>query len=216
MKLRDPIRRWIGDGSPRGALDSGHTIAEIEADLDRREEVLRSIESKVDSHSREKKQYLEKAVNADARKKMRLYAKAKEAGMYRSFYSELWENLMVQQFFLIKLSLEAKRRGLLADATGELPVEIDIGELNADAIRNALEDSSLEQDDVEDTIEMVDMHFDRDGASDLQLDLDEIRSEAEELEAAEIGSGEAELGSEMKSHIDDQVEEELARMEEEV
>jgi hypothetical protein len=216
MKLRDPIRRWIGDNSPRGALDSGHTIAEIEDDLDRREEVLRNIESKVDSHSQEKKQYLEKAVGADARKKMRFYAKAQEAGMYRSFYSELWENLMIQQFFLIKLSLEAKRRRLLVDATGELPIEIDIGELNADAIRNALEDSSLEQDDVEDTIEMVDMHFDRDSASDLQLDLDEIRSEAEELEAAEIGSGEAELGSEMKSHIDDQVEKELARMEEEV
>ncbi|RLM41950.1 hypothetical protein DVK00_19120 [Haloarcula sp. Atlit-47R] len=215
MKLREPVKQWLSADEQRGALNSGWTVEEIDEDLDRREKVLRQIEEKVDSFSEEKKQYLEKALDAGTRKKSRLYAKAKEADMYRSFWSELWENLMIQQFFLIKLSLEAKRRDLMANPAEELPIELDIGDLNADAIRNALENSNLEQEGVQDVIDQVDMHFDRSGDTDFSLDLDEIKSEAEEIEAAEIGSGEAELGSGMESAIDEQIDKELQKMQEE-
>lgn len=215
MKLRDPVQEWIGSAEHGGALNSGWSIDEIDDDLDQREQVLRQIEEKVDTFSEEKKQYLEKALDASTRKKTRFYAKAKEADMYRSFWSELWENLMIQQFFLIKLSLEAKRRDLMANPSEELPFELDIGDLNSDAIKNALENSNLEQDGVQDVIEQVDIHFDRNGNSDFTLDLEEIKSEAEEIEAAEIGSGEAELGSGMESAIDEQINKELEKMREE-
>jgi len=135
--------------------------------------------------------------------------------MYRSFWSELWENLMIQQFFLIKLSLEAKRRNLMADPAEALSLDLDIGELNAQAVRNALENSSLEQEGIRETIDQIDMHFDRAGDAELSLDLDEIKEEAEEIEAAEIGAGEAELGSGMEEAVNQQIEAELNKMKEE-
>jgi hypothetical protein len=215
MKLRDQANELIFDevDPERGALNCGFTIGEIEADLDRREEVMDGLEQKVDSHSEEKKRFLKKALEAGPRKTIRFYAKAKEADMYRGFYRELWENLMIQQFFLIKLLLEAKRNNLLVDPGAEFGFEVDIGEMDQSAVRGAIDSSDLEREQVPDTIGAIDAHLGVADGEGMSLDLDEIRSEAEELEAAEIGAGETELGGGMETAINQQIEAELEKME---
>lgn len=211
MKVRNQVQEEVFDrvSNDNAVLNTGWTIGEIEADLDRRETVMEQIEEKFDSFFEEKKHYLEKALEAGPRKTVRFYAKAKEADMYKSFWSELWENLMIQQFFLIKLILEAKRRSLLTDPGGEFDFEIDIGSMDAEAVKGALDASDIEQSEAQDTIEAIDMHLNRDEDSDLSLDLSRIREEAGELEAAIISSGEPESGSSMEAAINHQIEEEL-------
>lgn len=211
MKLRTVVQEEVFEAAngDTGVLNTGWTIDEIEADLDRREDVMDQLEEKVDSFSTEQKQYLEAALEAGPRETVRLYAKAKEAEMYKSFWSQLWENLMVQQFFLLKLLLEAKRRSLLTQPTGDLGFNLDIESLDVEAVRTALENSAIEQSQTTETIEALDVHLNQDSADALSLDLSAIRAEASELEAAAISGGEFELGSSLEEAIDDQIQAEL-------
>lgn len=222
MKVRDKVQEKVFDRveDHREVLNTGWTIREIEADLDRREETLDKIETKVDSYSKEKKHFLHKALDAGARKKVRFYAKAKEADMKRSFWSDLWENLMVQQFFLIKLLLEAKRHELLTqptDIAGDLlGNHLDIQSLNVEAVKTALESNEVEQTEIHETIEELDLHLHDSGDGELSLDLSEVKREAAELEVADIGSGESGLGTGMEAAMDEQIREALDEVDQEL
>lgn len=214
MRIRDQAREAVSllSNRPDGVFNTEYTLDEIDEELSRREDVIQRVEKKTDNHHKLKKKYLEKAADSKNQRKLRYVAKAKENELHKSFYSELFDNLMAQQLFLTKLSLEAKRRQIHAEPLDQFGFDVDIAGMDADAVTNALQESSLEQEHVGDTIEQIQMEFDADSHSGLSLDLDELKQEAEMLEASDIESESVDLGTEWDDAIDQQIEEELDRL----
>jgi hypothetical protein len=197
---------------PNGVFNTEYTLDDIDNELSRREDVIQRVEKKTDKHHKLKRKYLEKAADSKNQRKLRYVSKAKENELHKSFYSELFDNMMAQQLFLTKLSLEAKRRQIGADPMEQFGFDVDIAGMDADAVTNALQKSSIQQEEIGDTIEQIQMEFDADSHSGLSLDLDELKQEAEMLEASDIESDSVDLGSEWDDAIDQQIDEELDRL----
>jgi len=197
---------------PNGVFNTEYTLDDIDNELSRREDVIQRVEKKTDKHHKLKRKYLEKAADSKNQRKLRYVSKAKENELHKSFYSELFDNMMAQQLFLTKLSLEAKRRQIGADPMEQFGFDVDIAGMDANAVTNALQKSSIQQEEIGDTIEQIQMEFDADSHSGLSLDLDELKEEAEMLEASDIESDSVDLGSEWDDAIDQQIDEELDRL----
>jgi len=197
---------------PNGVFNTEYTLDDIDNELSRREDVIQRVEKKTDKHHKLKRKYLEKAADSKNQRKLRYVSKAKENELHKSFYSELFDNMMAQQLFLTKLSLEAKRRQIGADPMEQFGFDVDIAGMDANAVTNALQKSSIQQEEIGDTIEQIQMEFDADSHSGLSLDLDELKQEAEMLEASDIESDSVDLGSEWDDAIDQQIDEELDRL----
>lgn len=197
---------------PNGVFNTEYTLDDIDNELSRREDMIQRVEKKTDKHHKLKRKYLEKAADSKNQRKLRYVSKAKENELHKSFYSELFDNMMAQQLFLTKLSLEAKRRQIGADPMEQFGFDVDIAGMDADAVTNALQKSSIQQEEIGDTIEQIQMEFDADSHSGLSLDLDELKEEAEMLEASDIESDSVDLGSEWDDAIDQQIDEELDRL----
>ena len=197
---------------PNGVFNTEYTLDDIDNELSRREDMIQRVEKKTDKHHKLKRKYLEKAADSKNQRKLRYVSKAKENELHKSFYSELFDNMMAQQLFLTKLSLEAKRRQIGADPMEQFGFDVDIAGMDADAVTNALQKSSIQQEEIGDTIEQIQMEFDADSHSGLSLDLDELKQEAEMLEASDIESDSVDLGSEWDDAIDQQIDEELDRL----
>jgi hypothetical protein len=197
---------------PNGVFNTEYTLDDIDNELSQREDMIQRVEKKTDKHHKLKRKYLEKAADSKNQRKLRYVSKAKENELHKSFYSELFDNMMAQQLFLTKLSLEAKRRQIGADPMEQFGFDVDIAGMDADAVTNALQKSSIQQEEIGDTIEQIQMEFDADSHSGLSLDLDELKEEAEMLEASDIESDSVDLGSEWDDAIDQQIDEELDRL----
>jgi hypothetical protein len=135
----------------------------------------------------------------------------KESEMNKSFYAELFDNLMAQQLFLTKLVLEAKRQRIFDDPMRKLGFDVDIASMNVGAVATALEQSSIRQDEVQETIEQLEISLDSVNGDGLSLDLDDLKQEADMLSASDIDSS-FDLGSDWDEAIDQQIEEELNRL----
>lgn len=217
MKFRDQLQTTLAPilGTSNGVFNTGYTLDEIEEELNRRDKAIQRVEKKTDKYYKRKKKYLQKAANSKNQRKLRFVAKAKEAEMYKSFFAELFDNLMAQQLFLTKLSLKAKRRNIFQSPMEEFGFDVDIGGMNQDAVTDALQRSSFEQDDIQSTIEDVQMEFDTMDDDGLSLDLDELKEEADMLEASNIESDGVDLGGSFNEAIDNQIEKELDELEDE-
>ena len=214
MRIRNQAREALKllSRRPNGVFNTEYTLDDIDDELSRRENVIQRVEKKTDKHHKLKRKYLEKAADSKNQRKLRYVSKAKENELHKSFYSELFDNMMAQQLFLTKLSLEAKRREIGADPMEQFGFDVDIAGMDADAVTNALQKSSIQQEEIGDTIEQIQMEFDADSHSGLSLDLDELKQEAEMLEASDIESDSVDLGSEWDDAIDQQIDEELDRL----
>ena len=214
MRIRNQAREALKllSRRPNGVFNTEYTLDDIDDELSRREDVIQRVEKKTDKHHKLKRKYLEKAADSKNQRKLRYVSKAKENELHKSFYSELFDNMMAQQLFLTKLSLEAKRRQIGADPMEQFGFDVDIAGMDADAVTNALQKSSIQQEEIGDTIEQIQMEFDADSHSGLSLDLDELKQEAEMLEASDIESDSVDLGSEWDDAIDQQIDEELDRL----
>ena len=214
MRIRNQAREALKllSRRPNGVFNTEYTLDDIDNELSRHEEVIQRVEKKTDKHHKLKRKYLEKAADSKNQRKLRYVSKAKENELHKSFYSELFDNMMAQQLFLTKLSLEAKRRQIGADPMEQFGFDVDIAGMDADAVTNALQKSSIQQEEIGDTIEQIQMEFDADSHSGLSLDLDELKQEAEMLEASDIESDSVDLGSEWDDAIDQQIDEELDRL----
>jgi hypothetical protein len=214
MRIRNQAREALKllSHRPNGVFNTEYTLDDIDNELSRREDVIQRVEKKTDKHHKLKRKYLEKAADSKNQRKLRYVSKAKENELHKSFYSELFDNMMAQQLFLTKLSLEAKRRQIGADPMEQFGFDVDIAGMDADAVTNALQKSSIQQEEIGDTIEQIQMEFDADSHSGLSLDLDELKQEAEMLEASDIESNSVDLGSEWDDAIDQQIDEELDRL----
>ena len=214
MRIRNQAREALKllSRRPNGVFNTEYTLDDIDNELSRREDVIQRVEKKTDKHHKLKRKYLEKAADSKNQRKLRYVSKAKENELHKSFYSELFDNMMAQQLFLTKLSLEAKRRQIGADPMEQFGFDVDIAGMDADAVTNALQKSSIQQEEIGDTIEQIQMEFDADSHSGLSLDLDELKQEAEMLEASDIESDSVDLGSEWDDAIDQQIDEELDRL----
>ena len=214
MRIRNQAREALKllSRRPNGVFNTEYTLDDIDNELSRREDVIQRVEKKTDKHHKLKRKYLEKAADSKNQRKLRYVSKAKENELHKSFYSELFDNMMAQQLFLTKLSLEAKRREIGADPMEQFGFDVDIAGMDADAVTNALQKSSIQQEEIGDTIEQIQMEFDADSHSGLSLDLDELKQEAEMLEASDIESDSVDLGSEWDDAIDQQIDEELDRL----
>ena len=214
MRIRNQAREALKllSRRPNGVFNTEYTLDDIDNELSRREDVIQRVEKKTDKHHKLKRKYLEKAADSKNQRKLRYVSKAKENELHKSFYSELFDNMMAQQLFLTKLSLEAKHREIGADPMEQFGFDVDIAGMDADAVTNALQKSSIQQEEIGDTIEQIQMEFDADSHSGLSLDLDELKQEAEMLEASDIESDSVDLGSEWDDAIDQQIDEELDRL----
>lgn len=217
MTLRNQLIKTVEPlfSEPSGVFNTKYTISQLQDELDRREDIIQKVEKRTDNHHERKKKYLKKAAKSRNQRKLRLMAKAKESEMNKTFYAELFDNLMVQQLFLTKLVLEAKRQRIFEDPMRNLGFDVDIASMNVEAVSTALEDSSIKQDDVQDTIEQLEVSLDTGDRNGLSLDLDELKAEADMLEASEIESESFDIGSDWDASIDRQIEEELDRLDDE-
>ena len=195
----------------QGVFNTGYTLSQLQNELERREEVIERVEKRTDHHHKQKKRYLKKAAEARNQRKLRFVTKMKESEMNKSFYAELFDNLMAQQLFLTKLVLEAKRQRIFDDPMRKLGFDVDIASMNVGAVATALEQSSIRQDEVQETIEQLEISFDSVDSDGLSLDLDDLKQEADMLSASDIDSS-FDLGSDWDEAIDQQIEEELNRL----
>ena len=214
MTLRDQLVKTVDPlfSQQNGVFNTRYTISQLQDELERREEIIQKVEKRTDNHHKRKKKFLKKAAESRNQRKLRLMAKAKESEMNKTFYAELFDNLMVQQLFLTKLVLEAKRQRIFEDPMQNLGFDVDIASMNVEAVSMALEDSSIKQDEVQETIEQLKVSLDTADRDGLSLNLDELKEEADMLEASEIESESFDLGSEWDESIDQQIEEELDRL----
>jgi len=217
MTLRDQFMKTVEPLFSRqnGVFNTRYTISQLQDELERREDIIQKVEKRTDNHHDRKKKYLKKAAESQNQRKLRLMAKAKESEMNKTFYAELFDNLMVQQLFLTKLVLEAKRQRIFEDPMQNLGFDVDIASMNVEAVSMALEDSSIRQDEVQETIEQLEVSLDTADRDGLSLDLDELKEEADMLEASEIESESFDLGSDWDESVDQQIEEELDRLDDE-
>lgn len=214
MTLRDQLMKTVDPlfSQQNGVFNTRYTISQLQDELERREEIIQKVEKRTDNHHKRKKKFLKKAAESRNQRKLRLMAKAKESEMNKTFYAELFDNLMVQQLFLTKLVLEAKRQRIFEDPMQNLGFDVDIASMNVEAVSMALEDSSIKQDEVQETIEQLEVSLDTADRDGLSLDLDELKEEADMLEASEIESESFDLGSDWDESIDQQIEEELDQL----
>jgi hypothetical protein len=214
MTLRDQLVKTVDPlfSQQNGVFNTRYTISQLQDELERREEIIQKVEKRTDNHHKRKKKFLKKAAESRNQRKLRLMAKAKESEMNKTFYAELFDNLMVQQLFLTKLVLEAKRQRIFEDPMQNLGFDVDIASMNVEAVSMALEDSSIKQDEVQETIEQLEVSLDTADRDGLSLNLDELKEEADMLEASEIESESFDLGSEWDESIDQQIEEELDQL----
>jgi hypothetical protein len=214
MTLRDQLIKTVDPlfSQQNGVFNTRYTISQLQDELERREEIIQKVEKRTDNHHKRKKKFLKKAAESRNQRKLRLMAKAKESEMNKTFYAELFDNLMVQQLFLTKLVLEAKRQRIFEDPMQNLGFDVDIASMNVEAVSMALEDSSIKQDEVQETIEQLEVSLDTADRDGLSLNLDELKEEADMLEASEIESESFDLGSEWDESIDQQIEEELDQL----
>ena len=214
MTLRDQLVKTVDPlfSQQNGVFNTRYTISQLQDELERREEIIQKVEKRTDNHHKRKKKFLKKAAESRNQRKLRLMAKAKESEMNKTFYAELFDNLMVQQLFLTKLVLEAKRQRIFEDPMQNLGFDVDIASMNVEAVSMALEDSSIKQDEVQETIEQLEVSLDTADRDGLSLDLDELKEEADMLEASEIESESFDLGSDWDESIDQQIEEELDQL----
>ena len=214
MTLRDQLIKTVDPlfSQQNGVFNTRYTISQLQDELERREEIIQKVEKRTDNHHKRKKKFLKKAAESRNQRKLRLMAKAKESEMNKTFYAELFDNLMVQQLFLTKLVLEAKRQRIFEDPMQNLGFDVDIASMNVEAVSMALEDSSIKQDEVQETIEQLEVSLDTADRDGLSLNLDELKEEADMLEASEIESESFDLGSDWDESIDQQIEEELDQL----
>ena len=214
MTLRDQLVKTVDPlfSQQNGVFNTRYTISQLQDELERREEIIQKVEKRTDNHHKRKKKFLKKAAESRNQRKLRLMAKAKESEMNKTFYAELFDNLMVQQLFLTKLVLEAKRQRIFEDPMQNLGFDVDIASMNVEAVSMALEDSSIKQDEVQETIEQLEVSLDTADRDGLSLNLDELKEEADMLEASEIESESFDLGSDWDESIDQQIEEELDQL----
>jgi hypothetical protein len=196
----------------QGVFNTGYTLGQLQNELERREEVIERVEKRTDHHHEQKKRYLKKAAEARNQRKLRFVTKMKESEMNKSFYAELFDNLMIQQLLLTKLVLEAKRQRIFDDPMRKLGFGVDITALDTEAVGTALEQSSIRQDEVQETIEQLEISLDSVDRDGLSLDLDDLKEEADMLSASDIDSS-FDLGSDWDETIDQQIDEELDRLE---
>lgn len=214
MTLRDQLVKTVDPlfSQQNGVFNTRYTISQLQDELERREEIIQKVEKRTDNHHKRKKKFLKKAAESRNQRKLRLMAKAKESEMNKTFYAELFDNLMVQQLFLTKLVLEAKRQRIFEDPMQNLGFDVDIASMNVEAVSMALEDSSIKQDEVQETIEQLKVSLDTADRDGLSLNLDELKEEADMLEASEIESESFDLGSDWDESINQQIEEELDQL----
>ena len=214
MTLRDQLIKTVDPlfSQQNGVFNTRYTISQLQDELERREEIIQKVEKRTDNHHKRKKKFLKKAAESRNQRKLRLMAKAKESEMNKTFYAELFDNLMVQQLFLTKLVLEAKRQRIFENPMQNLGFDVDIASMNVEAVSMALEDSSIKQDEVQETIEQLEVSLDTADRDGLSLNLDELKEEADMLEASEIESESFDLGSDWDESIDQQIEEELDQL----
>ena len=193
-------------------FNTGYTLGQLQNELEHREEVIERVEKRMESHYGRKKRYMKKAAESRNARRLRYVEKAKESQMNKSFYAELFDNLMIQQLFLTKLVLEAKRQRIFDDPMRKLGFGVDITALDTEAVGTALEQSSIRQDEVQETIEQLEISLDSVDRDGLSLDLDDLKEEADMLSASDIDSS-FDLGSDCDETIDQQIDEELDRLE---
>jgi hypothetical protein len=190
-------------------LETSFTEEEFEAELEKRESVLKDIENSVVRHAKKYEQFLQQAVEKNGDRKVRYLLKAKEQQLKHDIKNEIYDNLMRQQLFLVKLLLHDKKQKM-RDAGQNWDFNIDISQLPVDDIVDDIESESDQAQVENEVIEEIEMAMDLGSDGTLGIDLSDIESEAEELEAADIADKALDVDSSLEEDIDDRIQDELA------
>lgn len=190
-------------------LETGFTEAQFEDELENRESVLKEIENSIVRHAKRYEQFLRQAVEKKGDRKVRYLLKAKEQQLKHDIKNEIYDNLMRQQLFLVKLLLHDKKQKM-RDAGQNWGFDIDISELPVDNVVEEIESESDQARAESEVINEIEMAMDIGSDGTLGIDLSDIESEAEELEAADIADKSLEVNSSLEADIDSRIQEELA------
>lgn len=193
-------------------LETGFTEEQFEAELEKRESVLKEIENSIVRHGKKYEKFLQRAIEKRGDRKVRYLLKAKEQQIKHDIKNEIYDNLMRQQLFLVKLLLHDKKQKM-RDAGQNWGFNIDISELPANDVVDDIESESDRAQAEREVMEEVEMAMDLDSEDTLGIDLTDIESEAEELEAVDIADKSLEVDSSLESDIDDRIQDELAGLE---
>lgn len=188
-------------------LNSGFTEREFEEELNRREEVLKELEGSIVRHASRYESFLEKAVEKKGDRRIRFLLKAKKEEIKHDVKNGIYDNLMRQQLFLVKLLLLHKKK-TIANAAENFDFAIDVGELPTEEMIGAISEESDQQQEVRETIEELETELGINAEETLGVDLSDIEAEAEELEAAEISEETLSLSSSVDELIEDSVADE--------
>jgi hypothetical protein len=193
-----------------GALNTGYSLEELEKELQRRDKVLERFQSKAERNRKKARKYYREAEKAVNSRKVRLFGQGKQHAIRESLYSDLTENLLVQQLFLENLVAEAKRKEFFDNQMGEV-FGIDIGELNQEAIGDAMHRSEVSNDKVAETIGDVYIDMEVDDEDRIVPNVEELREQAHAVDGSDK-QGSPEIARELNDSVDDKIEDELNRL----
>jgi len=155
-----------------------------------------------------KKDALENALDADYGEKVQHYRDAEQNRIKLELLEDFRDMLLTEQLFLSKLVNQCLRQNYVDDANGSFGFDVDISELDAEAVSSAIDRSSIMEKESAEVIEEIDSALGRSGDVDMPIDLAESRREAEELEADEIEDDiDGGVEDRLNNHIRDKLEE---------
>lgn len=159
-------------------LESGHDLKQLKQDIEGREDAISELERDVDRHEKKKKRAVEKARKADGQADKKGYmVEAKEHKEAKAKKEKILDHLRKEKLTLKKLKLQHLQNNIGDGVDTDL--DIDIGELEASEIEEAIEKGSDElweaaenMEDLGEAMEMADTEASG-------LDLSDIKAEVE-------------------------------------
>lgn len=210
MKIDEQAKRLIQRNSEETVLGTGYSLSTIREDLEDRESTLQSIERWTEKIRERKFNALKNASDADFGDKIRHYRKGEQARGQLETLEDLHDKVMVEQLFLSKLVNQHLRQNYVDNTTESFGFQVDIAEMDAGEVSNAIDRSDVLEEETVKTIQEIDEAMSRAGDVDMPVDLSEVRREAEELEADEL---ESEIeGSRVEDQLDRRIDQELREM----
>ncbi|WP_276273657.1 hypothetical protein [Haloarcula litorea] len=195
-------------------LKSGHNLQQLKEDIEGREDAISELERDVDRHERKKKRAVDKARKAeksgDQSDKKGYMVEAKEHKEAKAKKEKILDHLRNEKLVLKKLQLQHLQNNVGDGIATDL--DIDLGELDASAIEDAIEDGSDElwesaenMEDINEAMEMADSGM-------ASLDLSDIEKEVNGTANSEGGEL-LDRSLETEEEIDQAIEEELEKIE---
>lgn len=199
-----------GDGE---VLESGFDLEDFQEDIEGREDAIQQLEREVDRHQKKKKRAVEKAQEADSQSDRKAYmVEAKEHKVAGGKKEKILDHLRSEKLTLKQLRLQHLQNNIGASVDTEL--DIDISDLDASQIQDAVEEGSDELWEASENMEEIDEAMDMADSETAALDLSSIQEELVEDSNEDHSVDLEDRSLETEEEIDQAIDETIERMDE--